>query len=355
MKALERMELLEALGTALQRRFSTTDINSLLRTLGITGTLAETVSSKRIYAKEKLGALDDGTLVELAVELGVPVAEDSASDVGENMKDDRTVFVIHGRNEELRRELFSFLRAAGLDPLEWSEAVRLTGEGSPYVGKVLDHAFERAAAVIVLLTPDDEVRLSPTLLHDSDGAIEREVQLQPRPNVLFEAGMAFGRHPEQTILVSIGSPKPFSDVAGRHAVRLTDDVEMRLDLLSRLERAGCAVKTSQRRDWISTGSFRLEPVVPSTWEDKPPAGSEKVELDDLTENDMAVLAGVASHPGVTAKEMSEVFEASTVAVRHSLDRLVDAGLVAGERVPMGPTIWSLTKDGRAYAVEHNMV
>ena len=62
------------------------------------------------------------------------------SDKG-NGADPRKVFVIHGRNEAARKGLFDFLRSIGLDPIEWSEAIRLTGKGSPYIGQVLDAAF----------------------------------------------------------------------------------------------------------------------------------------------------------------------------------------------------------------------
>jgi len=135
--------------------------------------------------------------------------------------DPRLVFVVHGRDPNLRRSFFVFLRALGLEPLEWSKAVRLTGKGSPYIGEILDTAFSTAQAVAVMLTPDDQVRLLPELCSPSDPPEEYEYRLQGRPNVLFEAGMAFGRYPERTILVEIGDVKKFSDVAGRHAVRLT--------------------------------------------------------------------------------------------------------------------------------------
>ena len=71
----------------------------------------------------------------------------------------REVFVVHGRNDKARIGLFDFLRAIDLRPLEWSDAIALTGKGSPYVGEVLDAAFSNAHAVVVLFTPDDEVRL----------------------------------------------------------------------------------------------------------------------------------------------------------------------------------------------------
>ena len=52
----------------------------------------------------------------------------------------RTVFVVHGRNEEARKAIFAFLRSIGLDPLEWSRAVQSTGKATPYIGEILDAA-----------------------------------------------------------------------------------------------------------------------------------------------------------------------------------------------------------------------
>ena len=41
-----------------------------------------------------------------------------------------SVFVVHGRNEELRKSLFSFLRSIGLKPLEWNTAIKATKKSS---------------------------------------------------------------------------------------------------------------------------------------------------------------------------------------------------------------------------------
>lgn len=153
--------------------------------------------------------------------------------------------------------MFAFLRSIGLNPLEWTEALRLARSGSPYVGEVLDKAFEKAAAVVVLLTPDDEARLRPDLLRKGDGKDERELTGQARPNVLFEAGMAFGSHPRSTVLVQLGKCRPFSDVGGRHAVRLDNSMDKRLELMAKLESCGCPVKRSGT-DWTSTGDFDPE-------------------------------------------------------------------------------------------------
>ena len=168
--------------------------------------------------------------------------------------DAREVFVVHGRNEQARKAMFEFLRAIGLHPLEWSEAVRATGRPIPYIGDILNAAFSRAHAVVVLLTPDDEARLSKSLRVDNDPPHEVELSGQARPNVLFEAGMAMGRDEDRTVLVELGEMRPFSDIAGRHVIRLDDSSQRRQELAQRLEAAGCPVNLDGT-DWHSAGDF----------------------------------------------------------------------------------------------------
>ena len=166
----------------------------------------------------------------------------------------RTVFVVHGRNEALRKAMFSFLWSLGLDPIEWRKAIEATGQGSPSVPDILDAAFARAVAIIVLLTPDDIAMLRVPFHKTSDPSYETRLVGQARPNVLFEAGMAFGREPNSTILVQIGEVKPFSDVGGRHVAYLSDSAESRAELVTKLRNAGCAVDDSGS-DWYSEGDF----------------------------------------------------------------------------------------------------
>lgn len=174
----------------------------------------------------------------------------------ERSVDPRSVFVVHGRNELLRKAMFDFLRSINLSPMEWSQAVRLTGEGSPYIGQVLDAAFSHAAAIVVLMTPDEIAYLQPQYGRDNDP--ETKPAAQARPNVLFEAGMALGRDPRRTVLVEVGDVRPFSDVAGRHAIRLTNDPALRQELATRLETAGCDVNL-RGVDWHTTGDFTPPP------------------------------------------------------------------------------------------------
>jgi predicted nucleotide-binding protein len=166
----------------------------------------------------------------------------------------KIVFVVHGRNQRARKSLFSFLRALGLQPLEWNQAIRYTGKSNPYIGQVLDAAFDKASAVVVLLTPDDEAHLKKEFWSDNDEDYEKRPTGQARANVLFEAGLAFGRKPERTVLVQLGRLRPFSDIGGRHVVHMSDKAEKRQELAMKLEMAGCDVDTSGT-DWLSEGDF----------------------------------------------------------------------------------------------------
>ena len=168
-----------------------------------------------------------------------------------------SVFLVHGRNEKLRRSLFRFLRSVGLHPIEWREAIARTGKPSPYVGEILDTAFREAVAVLVLLSPDDEARLKPQFHKANDPLYEKQLSGQARPNVLFEAGMAFGRNPEGTVLIQMGEVRPFSDVAGRHEVRLSNSTESRQELITKLANAGCNVRISGT-DWHTEGDFSVD-------------------------------------------------------------------------------------------------
>jgi predicted nucleotide-binding protein len=164
------------------------------------------------------------------------------------------VFVVHGRDDRARREIFAFLRALGLTPIEWSKAVAATEKAAPFIGEVLEAGFSIAQAVIILLTGDDEAMLKAAYLTDDDPEYEKRLTPQPRPNVLFEAGMAFALHPEHTILVELGRIRPFSDVAGRLTVKLNDTASARNELAQRLEGAGCVVNR-MGKDWLIEGQF----------------------------------------------------------------------------------------------------
>jgi len=169
-------------------------------------------------------------------------------------RDPRAVFVVHGRDAAARIALWSFLEDLGLHPLEWNEGVVATGHATPFTGQVLEAAFQLAQAVVVLMTPDDEARLHTDLHGEHEPDYERHLTCQARPNVLFEAGMAFGSHPERTVIVEIGILRPVSDLAGRNVVRIGKTKGPLEALVTRLEAAGCPVDRSSG-SWTDTARF----------------------------------------------------------------------------------------------------
>ncbi len=162
------------------------------------------------------------------------------------------VFVIHGH--QLVAEFHAFLRSMGLKPLEWSQARNLTGKPNPFTWEIVDRALRSAGAVVVLLTPDDEARLRTDLWRENINSLETELLHQPRQNVLFEAGVAFGRAPERTVLIRVGSHRPMSDLAGHHILQLDNTPQSRQAVADALGVAGCPVDLSGS-DWFRAGNF----------------------------------------------------------------------------------------------------
>lgn len=162
--------------------------------------------------------------------------------------------MVYGRDEALRESIFDFLRALHLQPIEWPKARAMTKKPNPVISDILDVAFAKAAAVVVVLSPDDEAKLADHFVRPSDPPHEKVATGQPRPNVLWEGGMAWARSPDRTVLVQVGRVRPFSDIAGHHILHLTDAAEDRKEFVARLRDAKCDVDTDGS-DWLSKGKF----------------------------------------------------------------------------------------------------
>ena len=216
------------------------------------------VNISRFASSEDLAAMRSAAVSAAPAPVVVPPAtrRPRAAKSKQPRRRGTTVFVVHGRDLAARDAVFAFLRSLALRPLEWNQALRLTRKGSPYVGEILDAAFGEAAAIVVLLTPDDEARLKREFVHHRDPSFERELSGQARANVLFEAGMAFGKNANSTVLVQLGETRPFSDVGGRHVIHLSDSPASRQEFATKLANAGCNVDTSGT-DWLTAGSFQV--------------------------------------------------------------------------------------------------
>jgi predicted nucleotide-binding protein len=152
------------------------------------------------------------------------------------------VFLVHGRNDAARVATTLYLRALGLTPLDFDE-VRNSIGGSPFVGEVINKGLAAAAAVVVLMTPDEYSVLRPEYRQQND-PVEDIKRFQPRANVLIEAGMALAIAPEKTILVVFGDVAVASDLRGRHFLRISNDAQSRARLKNALTAAGCEVHES---------------------------------------------------------------------------------------------------------------
>ena len=173
----------------------------------------------------------------------------------------KSIFVVHGRNDRLRIAMFEYLRALGLHPLEWTEIKEQTEGLNPYIGDILETGFSKAQAVVVMLTGDDEARLTEECRRKYDIAEECELRPQPRPNVLFEAGIAMARFPKATILVQVGQLRGMSDIAGRHLLRMDNSRAARTELAKALQKAGCEIEIERNNRWVDAGNFDI-PITP---------------------------------------------------------------------------------------------
>lgn len=181
-------------------------------------------------------------------------------------RDSRTVFVVCGRNQRVVEGMFDFLRALGLQPIEWATALQTaaaeSGEASPFIGDVVVRAIRRATAVVVLLSGDDEARLKSEFQRTDEQASEKMLMPQPRPNVLIEAGMILAHDPRRAILVQVGEIRPISDLTGRWVIRLDKGPGPRNDFANRLAAAGCAPNRAAT-DWLERDFFHLGETAPS--------------------------------------------------------------------------------------------
>ena len=166
--------------------------------------------------------------------------------------DKRSVFIVSGRDNEATAGVIHVLRAMNLRVVEWAHAVLRTGVPNPYVGNVVATGLRMADAAIVIITPDDVVKLRSDLLYEDDGEVERTIQGQARPNVLYEAGYADALGLNRTLIIQIGKSKPFSDIFGRLTLSYDGSPAKRNALAQRLRLAGLEPDISGD-DWLTLG------------------------------------------------------------------------------------------------------
>ena len=137
---------------------------------------------------------------------------------------DNSMFVVHGRDTKLNHDMYAFLSSIGIVPMEWDHAIKAAkGGANPIVGDVISQAMRTVQGVMILLSPDEEAKIRPKFVSQTDKKKGQHLKgFQPRPNVMFEAGLALGAHSDKTILVQVGTVRDISDIAGKHMVHLSE-------------------------------------------------------------------------------------------------------------------------------------
>jgi len=175
--------------------------------------------------------------------------------LSQGQKRSQRVLVVHGRNTKARDAMFSFLRSLRLKAFDYGRAIGYVGRTPAHTIDVVNAGFDHADAVVILMTPDDEVRLRKRFRTKSDRDLEGpDLRGQARPNVLFEAGIAINSHPKQTILVELGDLRSLSDAAGIQTVRLDNSREKREELVKQLRNAGFTINPKLTA-WRKAGNF----------------------------------------------------------------------------------------------------
>lgn len=207
--------------------------------------------------------------------------------------DASNVAVFYGADGAARDAMFDFLRALGLNPLEWSVLVAATSQGTPPTFDVVKQAFSLSQAVVVLFTPDDVARLHRSLWRTGE---DEALQGQPRQNVLIEAGMAMALNPNRTVIVEIGRLRRITNLDGLNTVRIDGASESLNNLATRLESAGCPVRRN-RTDWLNSARFSALQAL-----------ARKAETIDRIEADEP--APTSSFPGIDEDDLAEVAAAA---------------------------------------------
>lgn len=185
------------------------------------------------------------------------------------MQNPQSVFIIHGRNFAAKNAVEQFLRSLKLEPIDFDELA--ADLGAAFIGDIVREGMRRAQGILAVFTADEIASLRSEYHQDHDSP-EDKSRWQSRPNVIFEAGMAYGSAPDRTILAVLGSEtKLFSDVKGMHLTFLGNGQDARGRLRQKLIGAKCDVdlRSTAWLDPARSGDFDAcmlpaAPVTPTT-------------------------------------------------------------------------------------------
>ncbi len=121
-----------------------------------------------------------GLSVLLRAQRALPQLRKSSQPLAPTFSQTKTVFIVHGHDEELKNAVKQFLTRLGLRPIILHEQAN---RGRTIIEKFIDHS--NVAFAVVLLTPDDK---GGSLTGPS-----QKLQHRARQNVILELGYFIGR------------------------------------------------------------------------------------------------------------------------------------------------------------------
>ena len=142
----------------------------------------------------------------------------------------RDIFIVHGRDNELKEMVARFLEKLELSPIVLHEQA---SAGRTIIEKFEDHAYARFA--IILLTPDDVGCLAPP-------ASVQSLSPRARQNVVFEWGYFVAKLGRKNVcaLTARGLEKP-SDMDGILCIPANESSEWKLRLAQEMRAVGIEV------------------------------------------------------------------------------------------------------------------
>jgi len=267
------------------------------------------------------------------------------------MSDNGKVFVIAGRNTKALAAMLELLRAMGAKAIGWNDAVALAAPQTS-TAAIVDAGTAAAQSTIVLFTGDDEVRLRSELRQSSVGAADATFRVQARPNVLFEAGMAYIKDPKNTLFLVCGQQKIHDDVAGDNRIDVHDDPNWRHALAARLREAGVKV-TADPSQWRNAGDFSSAiPVYEGTPKEVLIVTGEL----PISKEQLVVLRSALGHEGFfQLRDIVEWLGCSPAKARFNADELAMKGFLDRDDSNRMSILYRMTHNALKLLNEHELL
>jgi hypothetical protein len=130
---------------------------------------------------------------------------------------EKRVFLIHGRNLRAVKDLKKTIDNWGYRT-ETFQDVRGGLAGGATIQEIIKRGLQGVAAAVVFMSPDQLTFIDP-VLRESEHELAR---WEARPNVMFEAGMAYEQAANKMILVALRGVLLPSDLAGLDVIYFDD-------------------------------------------------------------------------------------------------------------------------------------